>query len=167
MRASVAYDGQVSDNPKQSLTLVTGSLPVSLFADFVLNAIKWLPPEGGSTEGDTHRYPDGLLSRPERSRRRTFSGCDLALRMGHEDPYAGHRRSRQLSIIGKLRIGNNLPGLNVIVAGQATGQPGEHVVLREGFTVAREQRNVLKHNWFSVRVPRTGTYRQVWESISA
>jgi hypothetical protein len=99
--------------------------------------------------------------------RATITYGELALRMGHEDPRAGHTLGRQLGIVGEFCIGNNLPALNVIVVGQATGQPGEHVVLREGFTVAQEQRDVLKHNWFSVRVPTTGTFRQVWESMSA
>lgn len=55
--------------------------------------------------------------------------------------------------------------LNVIVVNQTTGLPGDHVVLRDGFTVPQEQREVLKYDWFSVRVPTTGTFRQVWESM--
>lgn len=92
------------------------------------------------------------LSQPYRSPRCTFSGCDLTLRMAHEDARTGRTLGSKFSIVGKLCIGANPPGLNVIVVEQATGQSGEHVVLRKAFTVAREQSDVLKHNWFSVRV---------------
>lgn len=99
---------------------------------------------------------------PSRSKHMTYG--ELALAMGYPDTRAGHTLGRQLGIVGNYCVANDLPPLNVIVVNQETKVPGDEVVLRKGRTVKEEQKAVLKENWFSVRVPTTGTFRQVWES---
>ncbi|MES2088970.1 MAG: hypothetical protein V4532_03150 [Pseudomonadota bacterium] len=95
---------------------------------------------------------------------KTMSYGELALKMGYEDRRAGHMLSRQLGIVGQLCVNDSLPALNVIVVNAETGVPGDEVVLSPGFSVKDEQRAVFKQNWFELRVPTTGTFRQVWES---
>lgn len=104
---------------------------------------------------------------PERSgiRPRTITYGDLAVRMGYEDPRAGHTLSRALGIVGEYCKYNDLPPLNVLVVNEITKQPGDNVVVRSGKTVSEEQRAVMKQNWFKIRVPTTGTFRQVWETV--
>lgn len=93
----------------------------------------------------------------------TMTYGDLALAMGHADARAGHTLGRQLGIVGRFCVENDLPPLNVIVVNKETEAPGSEVVLRDGRTVREEQLAVLKEDWFSIRVPTTGTFRQVWE----
>lgn len=59
---------------------------------------------------------------------------------------------------------NDLPPLNVLVVNQQTQMSGSEAVLRPGKTVREEQKAVLKEDWFGIRVPMTGTFRQIWES---
>ncbi len=91
---------------------------------------------------------------------------DLATTMGYRDRRAGHTLGRQLGIIAKLCVDNDLPPLNSLVVNQSTGLPGDHVMLRPGRSVAEEQAAVMEEDWFSIRVPTTGTFRRVWESWS-
>lgn len=93
----------------------------------------------------------------------TMTYGDLALAMGHDNARAGHTLARQLGIVGRYCIENDLPPLNVLVVNQQTNVPGSEVVLRQGRSVREEQKAVLREDWFSVRVPTTGTFRQVWE----
>lgn len=90
----------------------------------------------------------------------------VAKKMGYASPQAGHMLSRQLGIIGNFCVHNDIPPLNVIVVNQSTELPGDDVVLRPGRSVKEEQKAVLAENWFRIRVPTTGTFRQVWESIN-
>lgn len=98
-------------------------------------------------------------------RRKTLTYGDLAREMGFEDGRAGHTLGRQLGIVGQYCIFNDLPPLNVIVVTAATGEPGDEVLLRKGRTVRDEQKAVMAQRWFDVRVPTTGTLRQVWEAM--
>ena len=94
----------------------------------------------------------------------TITYGDLALKMGYEDKRAGHTLGRQLGIVGQFCVLNGLPALNVVVVNQTTGMPGDEVVLRDGKEVRDEQKAVMETNWFALRVPTTGTFRQVWEN---
>jgi hypothetical protein len=104
----------------------------------------------------------GAPARPGRARTITYG--DLAIRMGRADGRAGHTLSRQLGIIGRLCIQNKLPALNAIVVNQVTGEPGGDVVLNHNKKPAQERADVMKVDWFQLRVPTTGTFRQVWEA---
>ena len=96
---------------------------------------------------------------------KTMTYGELANAMGYPDARAGHTLGRQLGIVAKYCIDNDLPPLNAIVVTQQ-GSPGDEVMLRDGRTVKQEQRAVLGEDWFSLRVPTTGTFRQVWEEAS-
>ena len=89
---------------------------------------------------------------------------DVATAMGYKDRRAGHMLGRQLGIIAKFCVDNDLPPLNSIVVNQDTGLPGDHVMLRPGRSLEEEQAAVMKQDWFQIRVPTTGTFRQVWAS---
>lgn len=93
----------------------------------------------------------------------TITYGELAIRMGKSNAGAAHTLGRQLGIVGKMCIDNKLPALNAIVVGKATGVPGAEVLLTPGNTVKQELRAVKAFNWYSVRPPTTGTFRQVWE----
>ena len=97
----------------------------------------------------------------------TITYGEVAVRMGAADGRAGHTLGRQLGIVGAFCLANNLPALNSVVVTAQTQQPGAEVVLQPGHTVLDEQRAVAKFDWYSVRVPTTGTFRQVWEGVSA
>ncbi|WNM57892.1 hypothetical protein [Candidatus Nitrospira allomarina] len=99
-----------------------------------------------------------------RTKRKTITYGKLATKMG-QDGRAGHVLGRQLGIIGEYCKSNDLPPLNVIVVTQETGIPGDEVVLHPGRSVRQEQAAVCRENWFNIRVPTPGTFRQVWESI--
>ena len=58
-----------------------------------------------------------------------------------------------LGVIGRFCIRHKLPPLNVIVVNQKTGMPGKRVVLRPGSTVERDQKTVMKHDWYKYHVP--------------
>ena len=91
---------------------------------------------------------------------------ELAVLMGHSDKRAGHTLGRQLGIVGKLCILNNLPALNSIVVNQDTEMPGDEVLLTDGRSVAEEQNAVYREDWLKIRVPTTGTFRRTWELMS-
>ncbi len=82
------------------------------------------------------------------------------------DPRAGYTIGRQLGIIGRFCVENDLPPLNCIVVNQDTGLPGAEVVLRPGRSIAQEQAAVMKQDWFEIRVPTTGAFRRVLEVLS-
>ena len=93
---------------------------------------------------------------------------DLALLMGYEDRRAGHMLARQLGIVGWYCMRNKLPTLNSIVVNADSKLPGDDVVLSSGREAnardkKREIAEVLKEDWFSIRVPTTGTLRQIWD----
>lgn len=94
----------------------------------------------------------------------TITYGEVALAMGYPDARAGHTLGRQLGIIAKFCMDNDLPPLNSVVVSKDHGLPGEHVMLREGKTLKHEQAAVMKQDWFAVRVPTTGTFRTVWET---
>ena len=98
-------------------------------------------------------------------RKKIMTYGELAGTMGYDDYRAGHVLGRQLGIIGNYCVINDLPPLNVIVVTQETGVPGDEVILRRRRTVKEEQVAVCRQNWFAIRVPTTGTFRQVWESM--
>ena len=107
------------------------------------------------------QHPDRNKSIPP-----TISYGDLAKLMGAADGRAGHTLGRQLGIVGAFCLANDLPALNAIVVNQQTRQPGAEVVLQAGHSVRDEQCAISKYDWFSVRVPTTGTFRQVWEGMA-
>ncbi len=84
---------------------------------------------------------------------------DLAIQMGYYDRRAGHTLGRQLGLIGKHCVNNDIPTLNVVVVNQITGEPGNEVIVRPGMTVADEQDAIFEFDWFSLRVPPPGTFR--------
>lgn len=87
---------------------------------------------------------------------------DLAAALGM-DRKAGITLVRQLGIVGHLCVLYDLPTLNSIVINEKTGQPGDHVVTRPGKTPKQEQMDVMRENWFQIRVPTTGTLRKIWQ----
>ena len=99
----------------------------------------------------------------EKDSRRTITYGELAEKMGKKSS-ACRTLGRQLGIVGQLCVLNELPALNVVVVNQKTDQPGGGVVLSNGKTVQEEQKAVMSKNWFELRVPTTGTFRQVWEN---
>jgi hypothetical protein len=105
-----------------------------------------------------------MHSRRNPRRPDTMTYGEVAEKMGYPDPRAGHTLARQLGIIANYCIANGLPALNAIVVGQRSGVPGDEVLLRPRRTVAQEQAAVMQEDWFRIRVPTTGTLRQVWES---
>lgn len=90
---------------------------------------------------------------------------ELALKMGYADARAGHNLGRQLGIVGHYCLRNRLPALNSIVVDRGTDAPGDGVVHHDERSVTQEQRAVMREDWFRVRVPTTGTFRKVWESM--
>lgn len=94
----------------------------------------------------------------------TITYGDLALKMGHDDRRVGHTLARQLGIVAQFCVRNDLPALNVIVVNQHTKMPGNDVIVRPGRTVHEEQTEVFGTDWYSLRVPTTGTFRKVWEA---
>jgi hypothetical protein len=88
---------------------------------------------------------------------------DLAEAMGMSRR-SGITLVRQLGIVGHLCVLNDLPTLNSIVINDVTNKPGDHVVTRRGKTYQQEQAEVMKENWYGIRVPTTGTLRKVWEA---
>lgn len=89
------------------------------------------------------------------------------MKMGAADGRAGHTLGRQLGIVGSFCLANDLPALNAVVVNAQTQQPGAEVVLQPGNTTLNEQRAVTAFDWYSLRVPTTGTFRQVWEGSGA
>ena len=87
---------------------------------------------------------------------------ELAERMGM-DAKAGVTLVIPLGIVGEYCRGNGLPTLNSVVVNQATGVPGDHVLVRDGKTYKDEQREVMETDWFAYRVPTTGAFRKVRE----
>ncbi len=98
---------------------------------------------------------------------KTIAYGELAEAMGY-DPRAGYTLGRHLGLVGEFCKANRLPLLNTIVVNQITGMPGDEVVVqgkRTPETIKKEQQSVLRYNWFSIRVPTTGTFRQTLNSI--
>lgn len=92
----------------------------------------------------------------------TITYGDLAEKIGMSRR-AGRTLGKALGIVGNYCKMNDLPTINSVVVRDDDKQPGDHVVLRDGFLVADEQAGVMRQNWFLLRVPTTGTLRQVWE----
>ena len=97
---------------------------------------------------------------------KTITYGEVAELMGYPDRRAGHMLGRQLGIVGTYCIRNGLPPLNAIVVTEATGMPGDEVLLRPGRTPEQEQRAVMDEDWFALRMPTTGTLRKVWDSMN-
>ncbi|MDB5541940.1 MAG: hypothetical protein JWQ89_3667 [Devosia sp.] len=90
---------------------------------------------------------------------------ELATWMGHKKQ-AARTLAPHLGLLANFCIENNLPCLNTIVVGKASGEPGHAVLMRPGTTVEQEQQAVLEFDWFSVRTPTTGALRKVWDGPS-
>jgi len=45
-----------------------------------------------------------------------------------------------------------------------TGVPGDHVVLGSYKDVPAAQTAIWKQDWFLLRVPSAGSFRQIWEA---
>ena len=112
------------------------------------------------------------------SRPPTITYGDLAMRMGYEDGRAGRTLSRQLGIINDYCVANQVPVLNSVVVTQSTGMPATELSfgyeddgqIQPEKALQRlmvEQKKVMAYDWFSVRVPTTGTFRKVWEAKSS
>lgn len=95
----------------------------------------------------------------------TITYGNLALKMGYSDRRVGFTLGRQLGIIGYYCKMNDIPTLNSIVINQDSKLPGDHVVLSDGNSIYDEQVAVMNEDWFGIRVPSTGTFRKVWESM--
>lgn len=103
-----------------------------------------------------------VMSTEDRRRRvATITYGDVALAMGKSDRRAGHTIGRQLGIIGRFCLANDIPPLNAIVVTQG-GPPGVEVMLRPNHSLASEQRAVMREDWFAIRVPTTGTFKRTW-----
>lgn len=96
---------------------------------------------------------------------KTITYGDLARLMGYPDRRAGHVLARQLGIVGHFCRMNDLPALNAIVVTHETKIPGAEVLVREGRNYRQEQADVMRTNWFGIRVPTTGTFRKIWEAM--
>ncbi|HXP04322.1 MAG TPA: hypothetical protein VN808_09390 [Stellaceae bacterium] len=94
----------------------------------------------------------------------TITYGDLALKMGYSTRKAAIMLGRPLGIIAEYCRINQLSMLNTIVV-DTTGVPGSGVILSKGHTLRQDQADVYKMDWFSVRVPTTGTFRKVWEAF--
>jgi len=105
-----------------------------------------------------------VMHSPERRRGdvATISYGDVAEAMGRPDRRAGHTLGRQLGLIARYCVANDIAPLNAIVVVRGSGLPGVEVILREGRSLAREQRAVMREDWFSIRVPTTGMFKRVW-----
>jgi hypothetical protein len=108
----------------------------------------------------------GFVSSPIRkpSDPETITYGELAVAMGM-DPRAGVTLGRQLGIVGRFCLDNDLPALNAIVVNAETGFPGDYVVLSPGKTARKEQKAVLVQDWYEVGVPTTSQLRKVWEGL--
>lgn len=96
----------------------------------------------------------------------TLSYGDLARLMGYSDARAAIGFGRLLGLIGEFCVENGLPPLNAIVVNEQTRQPGDHVLLRKTsrgayHTVEHEQTAVWRENWFLVRIPTAGAFREL------
>lgn len=80
------------------------------------------------------------------------------------DRRAGRTLARPLGLIGELCVANELPALNAIVVNDQTGQPGHGVVVTADRTARQEQMEVFRFDWYSVRVPTSNMFRDVWEA---
>jgi hypothetical protein len=90
----------------------------------------------------------------------------LAKRMGYNKPGAAMTLAHALGMIGHLCVASGIPALNAIVVNKATGVPGAGVVLSNyGRPIAEEQQKVWGFDWFSVRVPTVGAFREVWAEL--
>lgn len=105
-----------------------------------------------------------VLAAHVQMREGTLTYGDLAELMGY-DRRAGRTLARALGIVGSLCKHSDLPTLNSIVVNQETGVPGDHVVTRDGRDYRQEQKEVFRENWFMMRVPTTGAFRRIWDSI--
>ncbi|MER8512111.1 hypothetical protein NKH47_04050 [Mesorhizobium sp. M1060] len=102
-----------------------------------------------------------VMSSPRNPQRPTvMTYGDLAETMGM-DRRAGITLNRQLGVVGDICVANDLPALNCIVINDRLNAPGDHVVTRPGRTWQQEQADAMSTNWFTVRVPTTGTLRKI------
>lgn len=104
-----------------------------------------------------------MSSKRDPDRPATITYGALAKRMGFADGRAGHVLSTPLGIIGRFCLENDLPPLNAIVVKASDREPGDAVYKRPNRTVAEEQADVMQVDWFSLRVPTTGTFRDIYE----
>lgn len=88
---------------------------------------------------------------------------DLADKIGL-NRRAGRTLGRPLGLVGQLCLANQLPALNAIVVNELSGHPGHGVVVAKDRTPREEQRLVFEFNWYSVRMPTPGMFRDTWEA---
>lgn len=86
---------------------------------------------------------------------------ELAEIMGR--PGGGNMLGRQLGIVGRYCVMNNLPPLNIIVVNKNSELPGDGAVLRSGRTIEDEMSAVASFDWFTVRPPTIGALRKVYD----
>lgn len=101
--------------------------------------------------------------RTQRDQAEPITYGDLAQKMAL-DRRAGRTLARPLGLIGELCVANELPALNAIVVNDQTGQPGHGVVVTADRTARQEQMEVFRFDWYSVRVPTSNMFRDVWEA---
>jgi hypothetical protein len=101
-----------------------------------------------------------VMSRDNSEKTMTYGA--LAEKLGL-DKRAAIGLGRELGILGYFCKLNDLPAINSIVVNHQTGLPGAGVVVRDGKTFRQEQAETLKFNWLQIRVPTTGTLRQIWD----
>ena len=101
---------------------------------------------------DTSEWGKGII---------TYS--DLAELMG-KSRQAARTLDRQLGTVGYYCLENGLPPLNAVVVNQETGMPGSYVVETKPGSWKRDQKKVLKQDWFSVRPPSIRALRLVYEA---
>ncbi|MCV2879624.1 hypothetical protein OE699_12280 [Sedimentimonas flavescens] len=90
---------------------------------------------------------------------------ELAAKMGR--PGAQRTLSRQLEIVGRYCVMNNLPALNAIVVNKTSQIPGDGVVLHQSRDEFQEIATVNNFDWFTVRPPTVGALRKVYDWINA
>ena len=97
------------------------------------------------------------------SRRNRLTYGQLANLMGYPDPRVGYTLGLPLGIVCKYCKINNLPLLNLIVVNQETLVPGTDGLVRAGYSLQREQKEIFDEDWFQYRIPSTGAFRRAWE----
>jgi hypothetical protein len=105
-----------------------------------------------------------VMSNRGRFTDRLLTNGELAKRMGI-NKRAAIDLGRELGIIGKFCLQNDLPALNCVVVSPQTGTPGQGAVVSNTKTWRDDARDSFNTDWFNFRVPSTGTLRQVWDEI--
>ena len=100
--------------------------------------------------------------------KRLITYGELAEIMGEEDRHAARRASIAVGFVARYCRLNDLPMLNCIVVGKEEGpektrEPGDRALTRDGKTFQQEQYDVVKTDWFKLRVPTVEAFRKANE----